>query len=104
MPEMSVAFLVHGFEVAQRRLAARAPIHDVTAPINQPFVIQPQESFQNGAIERRIECKLFARPVARVAQPNHLLFDRAAAVCLPFPDAPLEFFTPERLPRDVLLG
>ena len=104
MPEVPVALLVHDFEVAQRRHAARAPVDDVAAAIDQPFVVKTQKSFQHRAIQRRIERELFARPVAGVAQANHLLLDRAAALRLPFPDAPLKLLAADLLARQVLLG
>ena len=104
VPEMAVALLVDRLEIAQGRLATRAPVDDVPASIDQPFVVKAQKSFQNRAVERRIERELFARPIAGVAQANHLLLDRAAAVRLPFPNAPFELFASESFAREALLG
>ena len=101
---MPVALLVHGFEIAQRRLAARAPVDDVAAAIDQPFVVEAQKRFQNRAIQRRIQREFLARPVARIAQADHLLLDGAAALRLPFPYAPLELFAADRFAREVFLG
>ena len=104
MPQMATAFLMHGFQVTESRLAARAPIDDVSAAIDQLFVVKTQKGFEHGAIERRIEGKLFARPIDRIAQPDHLLQDRAAAVRLPIPYAALKFLAAQLRASDFLLG
>jgi len=104
VPQLSPALLVHHLQVAQRRLAARAPVHHVAPAVDQPFAIEPQERFEYGPVQRRIERESLARPVAAVAQANHLLADSPARSLLPLPDAPLEFLSPQVLPFESLLG
>ena len=102
-PQISGALVVHHFQIADGRLAARAPIDHVTPAIDQSLAIQPQKRFQHRAIKPRLQRKSLARPVARSAQANHLLLDDAAALRLPFPHAPLEFLAPQVLALNAFL-
>ena len=92
------------FEIADGRLAARAPIDHVAAAIDQAFAIEAQKGFEHGAIERGLERESLARPIAGRAEANHLLLDDAAAFRFPLPDAPLEFFAAQILAADSFLG
>jgi len=103
MPELPRPLDVNDFEIADRGLAARAPIDHVRTAIEQPFVVEAQESFEHGAVKLRLEREMLARPIARGAEPDHLSFDRAAALRLPLPHAPLEFLAAEFQPADPLL-
>ena len=104
MPDFAGALVVDHFEVADGRLAARAPIHYVAAAIDQPLAIQPQKRFEHGAVKRWLEREMLARPIARRAEADHLLLDHAAAFLFPFPDAPLEFLAAEVLAADFFRG
>ena len=54
MPEMSLALLVDGFEVADCRAALRAPVDDVVAAINQSvFVTGGRTRLDDGARQFR---------------------------------------------------
>ena len=98
------ALVVDDFEVADGRLAARAPIDHVAPAIDQAFAIEAQKRFEHGAIERGLERESLARPIAGRAEADHLLLDDAAAFRLPFPDAALEFLAAQILARDSFLG
>ena len=50
MPEAALGFLVLHFQVGERGLAARAPVDDVIALINQALFVQPDERFAHGAL------------------------------------------------------
>ena len=102
--KISDALVVNNFEIADGGQAARAPVDHVTSAINQAIAIEAQESFEHGAIERRLESKTLARPIARSAQANHLFLDHAAAFRFPFPNAALEFFAAQILALDSFLG
>ena len=104
MPEFAGALHMNDFQVADGCLATRAPVDNIAAAIDQPFAIEPQESFNHGAIERRLESETFPRPIAGSAQANHLLLDRASAFGLPLPDAPLEFLAAQVLASNFVLG
>ncbi len=103
VPELAGPLDVHHFQVADGRLAARAPVDHVAAAIDQPLAVEPQKRLEYRAIERRFECELLACPIAGRAQPDHLLLDDAAALRLPLPHAPLEFLAAEVLPADFFL-
>ena len=92
------------FEIAEGGQAARAPVDHVAPAIDQLLVVEPQEGFQHGAVERRLQRKALARPVAGSAQADHLVLDGAAAVGFPLPDAPLKLFPPDLLAVEALLG
>jgi hypothetical protein len=104
MPELAGPLGVHDLQVADGRLAARAPVDHVASAIDEPLAIQMQKGFQHSAIERRLKGEALAGPIARGAQADHLLLDGPAAFGLPFPHAPLEFLAAEILAADALLG
>ena len=68
VPEMSLALLVDGFEIADGGAALRAPVDDVVAAINQPVFVQAHENFGHGARQLRRKREFLARPVAAFAQ------------------------------------
>ncbi len=79
--------LVHHFEIGDRGDAARAPVDDVLAAIDQPFFIEANEGFANRARHALVHGEVLARPVDRGAQPLHLVEDDAAVMLLPVPHA-----------------
>ena len=84
--------LVHHFQVGDGGDAARTPVHDVLAAIDQPFFIQADEGLAHRARHALVHGEVLARPVHRSAEPLHLLQDDAAVVLLPVPDARDERF------------
>ena len=104
VPQAAGAFVVDDFEIADGGEAARAPIDQITAAIDQAVAIEAEESFKSGAVERGLESEALAGPVAGNAEADHLVFYYAAAFDFPFPDAALEFFAAQILALDSFLG
>src|SRR5271157_5963893 len=90
-------FVLH-FEIRNRRLASRTPVHDVLSAINQPLFIQPDEHLAHRMRKVLVHGEVLASPIDRRAQPLHLVEDRAAILALPFPDALHKFFAPHLAP------
>ena len=87
LPELALGILVHHFEVAQRGEAARTPVDDVGAAIDQSLFPEAHEGFAHGARELLVHGEELARPVDGVAKTLHLLEDVSAVLLLPLPDA-----------------
>ncbi len=85
--ELALRLLVHHFQVRHRGDAARTPIDDVLAAIDQPFFIQADEGLAHRARHAVVHGEVLARPVDRSAQPLHLLKNYAAVMLLPVPHA-----------------
>ena len=79
------------FEIGDRGLAARAPVDDVLATIDQAFFIQADEDFADGVREILVHGEVLAVPVDGRAEALHLIEDGAAVELLPLPDALDEF-------------
>ena len=80
-------------------MAARAPVDDVLAPVDQALFVEPDEDLADRRREPRVHREALALPVAGGAQPLQLADDRAAGLLLPLPD-PLD----ERLAAELLAG
>ncbi len=98
VPEVAVVRLVLDLVVGERGAAARAPVHDVVAFIDQPFVVELREDFGDGLRAAFVERETLAPPVRGVTEHALLVDDRAAVLLLPFPDALDERLAPEILP------
>ena len=92
------------FQVGDGGLAARAPIDDVGAAIDQSLLIEPDEGLAHGHGARAVHGEVLARPVDARAQPPHLVEDGVAVVLLPLPDAFDEGFAAQLLAGFVLFG
>ena len=84
---MSLVLVVDHFEIADRRLAARAPVHDVGAAIDQPLLVKPDKRLAHGNGEPLVHREVFAIPINGGAEPLHLPQNRAAIMPSPFPNA-----------------
>src|ERR1051325_3122122 len=102
--EAALRLFVNNFEIGDSRLAARAPVHDVLAAIDQAVFIERDEDLAHRAREARIEREALARPVARGPQAQHLLLDGVAALSLPFPDLLFECLPAHATAIELLLG
>ena len=85
MPELARPLLVRDFQIRNRRPAARAPVDDVLTAIDQAFVVEAHENFDNRSRICRVHGESVARPIAGRPHPLHLLSDRPAAFLLPLP-------------------
>ena len=90
--------VVDHFQIADRRLAARAPVHDVRAAIDQPLLVQPDKRLAHRHREPLVHGEVFALPVDRGAEPLHLAKNRAAVVPPPLPHALDEGLAAQLLP------
>ena len=70
---LSRRLLVLYFEIRDRGHAARTPVHDVLAAIDQALFIQAHKDFAHRDVEPLFHGEVFARPIHRVAQALHLL-------------------------------
>jgi len=104
VPEIALRRRALHFEIGERRLAARAPVHHVLAAIDQALFVEAHEDFAHGSGEAGIEGEALAAPVAACAEANHLAFDLVAVLRLPFPDALDEFFAAERAAVEAFFG
>ncbi len=95
VPQAALGLFVLHFEIRERGLAARAPVDDVIALVDESFFVEAHEGFAHGAREARIEREAFARPVATDAGALHLLDDASAIFLFPLPHAGLESITAE---------
>ena len=68
MIELALHLFVFGFLIRQRGLAARAPVDDVFAPVNESFAIKLNEHFAHGPGQAFVHGKAFPVPVAGAAE------------------------------------
>ena len=101
--QLGIDRLKNGFQIRKRRLAARTPIDQAFASVNQALVIQRHKHFTNGARESFIKGESFARPVAGRADSANLVEDDPAVLLLPLPHALDEFFAAEVVPGQAFL-
>jgi hypothetical protein len=87
LPQMALLLLVDHFEVADGGLAARAPVDDVSAAIDEPLLMQADEGLAHGDGQVLVHGEVLALPVDRGAEALHLVEDGAAVVALPLPHA-----------------
>ena len=78
-------FVLH-FEIGDRGLVPRAPVHDVISAINQSFFIEADEHFAHGVRKIVVHGEVLAVPVDGGAEALHLVENRAAVKSFPFPD------------------
>ena len=103
VPEVAVVGLMLHLVVGERRAAARAPVDDVVALVDEPLVVELGEDLGDGAGAALVEGKAFASPVGRVAKHALLVDERAAVLLLPLPHALEELLAPEVLAALALL-
>ena len=103
VPEVAVVGLVLHLVVRERRAAARTPVDDVVALVDEPFVEELREHLRHGLRAAFVEREALALPVRRVAEHALLVDDRAAVLPLPLPHALDERLAPEVLAALALL-
>ena len=104
VPQAALGLFVLDFEIGQRGLAARAPVDDVIALVDESLFVQPHEGFAHRARQAGIEREALARPVAADAGALHLLDDAAAVLLFPLPDAGFEGLAAEVALGQAFLG
>ena len=104
LPEMALLLGVDDFKIADGGLAARAPVDDVCAAIDEALMIEADEGFADGNRQALVHGEVFAAPVDGDAEALHLLEDGAAVMLLPLPHALDEGFAAEFLARCAFFG
>ena len=87
MPKAALHFLAFDFQIGNRGLKFRIPIHQPPVAIDQALAMQRHEHFAHCGGEALIHREAFTRPIERCTKPAQLPRDGAARFCLPFPNA-----------------
>ncbi len=93
--ELGVLVLALHLEVRQHGLAARAPVDDVVALVDEPLFPEADEDLAHRRRQPRVHREALAGPVAGGAEPLELADDGAARLLLPLPDARDEGLAPQ---------
>ena len=104
MPEHALGVDVIHFVIGKGGVAARAPVDDVLALVDEPFLIELHEHLAHGAGEVVVHGEGFARPVHGGAEFLDLFQNLAAVLLLPFPDALDEGFAAHVVTALAFLG
>ncbi|OQA40785.1 MAG: hypothetical protein BWY49_00692 [Candidatus Omnitrophica bacterium ADurb.Bin314] len=95
MIETALYFLVSGFLVGKRGLAARAPVDDVVPAVDEAAFIERDEGFAHGLRKTFVHREPLAGPVAGSAETTELIRDGRTVGVLPRPHLFEEFLTSE---------
>ena len=83
--EPALDLLVLALQVAQGGVAAGAPVDDVVAPVDEPFLVQAHEHLAHRLGQALVHGEALPAPVAGSAQALELVYDLAAVLGPPFP-------------------
>src|SRR5439155_11273159 len=86
VPQAALGLDVLDLLVGERGLAARAPVDDAMAAIDQAFFVELPEHQQHGAGVLLVEGEALAAPVGGDPEPAELAEDQSAVLFLPGPD------------------
>ena len=92
---MPLLCLMVDLDVGDRRRAARTPIRDARALIDQPLFIEAHEHLAHRARAALVHREPLARPVAGGTEHAQLIHDAVAVLLLPVPDTREELLAPE---------
>ena len=101
--ELAVGRVMLDLVVGQRRMAARAPVDDVIAFVDQPFLVQADKDLAYCLGQPLVHGEPLPVPVAGGTHPLQLIDDGAALFFLPGPD-PLDEFLPAEVVAGQFLG
>ena len=101
MPEMALGLAVLHFQVRDRGLEMRIPVHQPLVAINEALLVQFHKHFQHRLGQALVQGEALTRPVTAGAQPAQLLQDRPAAFLFPLPDPLDESLTAHVPARDI---
>ena len=85
-PQAPRFFFRDHFQIGDRRVQLRVPVHQALAAVNQPLAIQADKGFPNRAGQPLVHREALRRPVRRCAQAAQLPGNRAPGTALPGPD------------------
>jgi len=100
---VGVRLLVFDLEIRDGRGAARAPVHQVLAAVDEPALVEADEGLAHGGGQPLVQGEAFPLPVAGDSQPALLFADTRMIDLLPLPGAAQELLTTQVLPREALL-
>ena len=93
MPHMALDLDILNFEVRNRGLKARMPVHQPLGAVNEATLVQLDEHLGDGAnhlvvgLATIAHREFLAAEIGRSTKALQLIHDRAAALCFPLPDA-----------------
>ena len=102
--ELALDVLELDFDVRDRSLQNRRPVHQTLGPVDQAVVVHPLEDGLHGTRESVVHGEALATPVHTVADPTHLITDGATGFTFPVPDFLDELLATEVLLRLALAG
>ncbi|RWX47565.1 hypothetical protein H206_06312 [Candidatus Electrothrix aarhusensis] len=102
--ELALGGIVLHLIVRQGGETARAPVDDVVALVDQPFVIEANKDLTHGFGQAIIHSEAFSVPIAGSAHPFELVDNGAALFFLPLPDPLNEFFSAQVMAGCILCG
>ena len=102
VPEVAFLLAMHHLQVGEGGLAARAPVDDPLASIDQPLLIEVVEGGADGLGRAFVHGEAFAAPVGRGAQPPVLVEDARTASVDERPDALQEALAADVVARQPL--
>ena len=82
VPQMSLLLAALDLIIGEGGAAARAPVDDVFASIDEAPAVESDEGLSDGAGEALVHGEAFALPVTGAAEPLELIRNRAAALLL----------------------
>ncbi len=98
LPDLPLLLLALDLEIRHRGAERRVPVHQALAAIDEPVFVQADEGLPHRRGKPLVHREALARPVARRAEPPHLVRDGRAGVLLPRPDALGELLAAEIAP------
>ena len=104
LPQLAPALLVFHFVIGKSRVAARAPVDDVVALVDQPFIIELHKNLAHGGGEAFIHGEAQTRPVHGIAKGARLIKNAVAVFIAPFPHPVDKGFTAQILAALAFLG
>src|SRR5207302_7461779 len=90
--QRSLLINVVDLQVGERTHAARTPVDDTLASINQPFFIEAHKHFAHSLRQALVQGKALTGPIARNPQPALLVLNAMLILMYPLPDALKECF------------
>ena len=104
LPQVALVLVVDHFKIADGGLAARAPVDDVGAAIDEALLVEADEGLAHRDRQALVHGEVLAAPVDGGAEALHLVEDGAAVVPLPLPHALDEGLAAELLARRAFRG
>src|SRR6476620_12327259 len=98
--ELPLHVLMFDFNVGQGRQAARTPIDQPFAAIDQSLLVEADKDFDDGFGEPFVHREAQTLPITGLTQLLLLFDDRIAGSGIPLPEPSDESYTPERITRD----